>query len=273
MRIIFSLFWVSLFLPSYAQLNERFVEGDSGTISYAYHANGKISTEIFQRTSGGYADQGYARAYNAKGELIYNQPISRQGLISSVNFSYFRSGAVSYAEYNAHPDAGIQWYEKVTSFDESGRITMETQRSHDDYQTILYSLPDSTVERLERERIEREREAELERVNQQKRQFMADSLAFYVHGSEQLEDGTTLTFISDPEKGCRHEVITKNRKELMRTTLFFDKQASVKKIIRTYHKNGRIDEERIFEQQVWHYRKYDKSGRLVQEIMNQPLAN
>jgi hypothetical protein len=69
--------------------------------------------------------EGYAKAYNFKGEEIYSRTIRRFAGTSSVHFQHHPNGMVKKAEYSSHPDGGIQWYRSYTYFDEQGIITSE----------------------------------------------------------------------------------------------------------------------------------------------------
>lgn len=258
--------------PVFSQHNQKFVEKSDGTYSYCYHKNGKISTEEFRPSSHQYMAQGYAKAFDPKGVEIYNALTSRSGQISSVWFTYYENGAVKSAEYSSHPDAGIQWYKKTTWFDESGKITSEAEYSHDDHVTLTHALPDSTLQRMEKEREERDLRAKQEQVKQEKEQFSKDSAAFYLTTTEVQDDGTTVSYISDPEHGKREQIVTRKNKIVKTTTDYFIKTQGIQSITRTYFKNGRIHEEYTYEAQIWHYREYDQKGHIVQEILNQSIV-
>ncbi|MBI3136265.1 MAG: hypothetical protein HYZ14_16440 [Bacteroidetes bacterium] len=264
------LILIPILLP--AQLNQKYVEKPEGNFTYCYHQNGKISTEAFYTNASGYMAPGYAKAFDKSGNEIYNQPVSRTGLLSSVQFSYYENGAVKTAHYSSHPDAGIQWYEKTTGFDEAGKITSETEMSNDTWGTQL-TVPDSTRERLEKENALTEQMLRTREKREKRDQFVKDSTAFYITSTENLEDGTVLQFIPDPEHGQRRQVITRKGKIIRTTTEFFIKTGGIQSITRTYFKNGRIHEEYTYEAQIWHYREYDQKGRIVQEILNQSVAH
>lgn len=122
-----------LFCPFivFAQLNCKETSNEKGSYLYCYHKNGKISTERFKTTSQTYMAQGYSKAFDTEGNEIYNEKTSQSGLISSVNFTYYENGAVKSANYSAHPDAGIQWFEKTVYFDKNGNITSQTELETD----------------------------------------------------------------------------------------------------------------------------------------------
>lgn len=256
---------------AFNQLNQKRVEKNDGVYVYSYHKNGKISTEEFHNSAPDYMSQGYAKAFDKSGNLIYNQATSRTGLLSSVRFTYYESGAVESAEYNAHPDAGIQWYKKTTYFDEEGKITDEVEMS-DDMMTTQIHIPDTAYMRLQKDRETLEKKKQEDELRQKREQFVKDSTAFFVSSKEELEDGSTLEFIPDPKNGTRQKVISRSRKVIQITTEYFIKTNGVHSITRTYYKNGRIDEEFIYEANIWHYRKYDKKGKLVEEKLNQSMT-
>lgn len=258
-------------INTFSQLNQKQVEKQEGTYVYCYHKNGKISTEEFRNSSSQYMAQGYSKAFDKAGKEIYNQPTSRSGQLSSVRFTYYESGAIKSAEYNSHPDAGIQWYKKTTYFDEEGKITGEYELS-DDMRVTYFQIPDTAYWQLEKDREALEKKKKEDELKQKREQFVKDSSAFFLTSKVQLEDGSILEFIPDPKNGTRQQVISKSKKVIQITTEYFVKSNGVQTILRTYYKNGRIDEEFIYEAQIWHYRKYDKKGKLVEEKLNQSIT-
>lgn len=254
-----------------AQLNQKRVEKKEGIYVYSYHKNGQLSTEEFHNTLPDYLSQGYAKAFDKTGKEIYNQPTSRTGLLSSVRFTYYESGAVKSAEYNSHPDAGIQWYRKLTSFDEDGKITGETELS-DDMRVTQLQEPDTAYQRLLKDRSALEKRKQADELRQKREQYIKDSSAFYIVSREELEDGTTIEFIPDPENGTRQRIISRSGKVAEITIEYFVKSNGVQSIHRTYYKNGRIQEEFIYEAQIWHYRRYSKKGKLIEEKLNQSIT-
>jgi hypothetical protein len=267
--ILLSIF--ALAINGFSQLNQKHVERNEGIYVYCYHKNGKLSTEEFRNSSSQYMAEGYAKAFDNTGKEIYNQPTSRSGLLSSVMFTYYESGAVKSAEYNSHPDGGIQWYKKTTYFDESGKITNEIELS-DDMRVTYFQLPDTAYLRLERDREALKQKKRKDELKQKRDQFVKDSSAFYISSKERLEDGSTVEFIPDPNNGTRQQIISRSGKVIQITTEYFVKSAGVQTIRRTYYKNGRIEEEFIYEAQIWHYRKFDKKGKLIEEKLNQSIA-
>ncbi|MFI5203924.1 MAG: hypothetical protein ACHQF2_05455 [Flavobacteriales bacterium] len=144
MKIVIGLFLISLSLQAGAQLKPRTVIKKKGNYMYAYHQNGKRSTEIFRPKNT--QTKGYAIAYNNIGTNIYKKEISRTNMISSVEFTYYENGAVKSARYSWHPDGGIQWGKETTFFDETGKITNTTNESNEDL--ISPVLPAQPVEKI-----------------------------------------------------------------------------------------------------------------------------
>lgn len=66
---------------------------------------------------------GVAKAYNAKGAIIYEKELRKVGGHSTVRFTYYASGAVKRAAWRSVPNGGIQWYSSVTTFSEDGKVT------------------------------------------------------------------------------------------------------------------------------------------------------
>lgn len=273
MRLILLTIGFAFIAPLYAQYKEIRVEKPEGVYIYSYHKNGKLSTEQFHNTAPDYMSQGYAKAFNNEGKEIYAENTSRTGLLSSVQFSFYESGAVRKAEYNSHPDAGIQWYRKITEFDEDGNITNVMEMSDDMTTTTILSIPDTAYHRIEKEREQREREKQEKALREKREQFVNDSLTFYVKGKIENEDGTFTEFIPDPLNGTRQTVLSKSGKVIETQIEYFDKTKGIQSVRRTYFKNGRIHEEFIYEGQIWHYREYDKKGKLIREILNQSVAH
>jgi antitoxin component YwqK of YwqJK toxin-antitoxin module len=123
--------------------------------------------------------------------------------------------------------------------------------------------------RLERDREALEKKKQADELKQKREQIVKDSTAFFISSKEQQEDGSTLEYIPDPINGTRQQIISRSGKVIQITTEYYVKTSGVQTIRRTYYKNGRIEEEFIYEAQIWHYRKYDKRGKLIEEKLNQ----
>ncbi len=103
--------------------------------------NGKTSTISVIKDN----REGYAKAYNFKGEEIYSRSIRRYAGHASVTFHHYPSGMVKKAEYSSHPDGGIQWYRTYTHFDENGNITSEIEDNWDTRVTVpTHYIQDTT---------------------------------------------------------------------------------------------------------------------------------
>jgi len=103
--------------------------------------NGKTSTICVIKDD----REGYAKAFNFKGEEIYHRYIRRFAGHASVHFQHHPNGMVKKAEYSSHPDGGIQWYRSYTHFDEQGNITSEIEDNWDTRVTVpTHFRPDST---------------------------------------------------------------------------------------------------------------------------------
>lgn len=94
--------------------------------------NGKTSTIAVIKDN----REGYAKAFNFKGEEIYHRSIRRFAGHASVTFHHYPSGMVKKADYSSHPDAGIQWYRTYTYFDENGKVTAEYEDNWDTRVTV-----------------------------------------------------------------------------------------------------------------------------------------
>lgn len=118
-RIILILIgtWATLL----AQGTEKTLEKPDGQHTYHYFAGTiAISTEIFWNRETG---KGLATAFNRAGKEIYRQELSIRNLIQSVRFKYYGDGALEWAHYTWHPDAGIQRGGSTTYFDPEGNVT------------------------------------------------------------------------------------------------------------------------------------------------------
>jgi hypothetical protein len=96
--------------------------------TYTYFKNGKIATSQCYDTNNRW---GRAKAFDKQGKEIYDKELRRIAGHSSVQFTFYESGAVKTAYWSSAPDAGIQWYRTNTSFSEDGKITSETEDNYD----------------------------------------------------------------------------------------------------------------------------------------------
>lgn len=131
---LFLLINFILLLSTGAQAQERYVR-----CTYSYFKNSKkISTSLCYDDDGRW---GKARAFNTDGKEIYTAELRRVAGHASVEFTYYPSGAVAKAHWHSAPDAGIQWYNTTTFFDQDGNITSV---EHNDYD----QSPTTTLPRL-----------------------------------------------------------------------------------------------------------------------------
>jgi hypothetical protein len=133
MKTLLTIFTFCVAWSSWAQKEE--------IIHHHKFPNGKTSTICVIQDN----REGYAKAYNLKGEEIYHRYIRRFAGHASVHFTHHPNGMVKKAEYSSHPDGGIQWYRSYTHFDEQGNITSEIEDNWDTRVTIpTHFRPDST---------------------------------------------------------------------------------------------------------------------------------
>jgi hypothetical protein len=124
MNLLLSIFLIIFSLTSIAQKKDT-------TFTIRYHSNKKISTKQVNLTNELY--WGYAKAFDKNGKEIYSRQIRNIAGHSSVVFSYYASGAVQKANFNGHPDGGIQWDDVTHYFDENGIVTQVIDNSSDEY--------------------------------------------------------------------------------------------------------------------------------------------
>jgi hypothetical protein len=133
MKALLSILVICVIFGSAAQKEE--------IIHHHKFPNGKTSTICVIKDD----REGYAKAFNFKGEEIYHRYIRRFAGHASVHFQHHPNGMVKKAEYSSHPDGGIQWYRSYTHFDEQGNITSEIEDNWDTRVTVpTHFRPDST---------------------------------------------------------------------------------------------------------------------------------
>ena len=98
----------------------RIIETDSGRVVQHYFTTGQVSTREWTDKDGRF---GRSRAFKRDGTIIVDHHTRRIAGHASVHFQYHPNGAVSKAEFSDAPDAGIQWYESITTFDDQGNRT------------------------------------------------------------------------------------------------------------------------------------------------------
>lgn len=116
-----------------AQGRVRTIETDSGRVVLHYFTTGQVSTREWTDKEGRF---GRSLAYKRDGTVIVDHHTRRIAGHASVHFSYHPNGAVSRSEFSDAPDAGIQWYESTTTFDDQGNRTGFSEQGHDDLHVI-----------------------------------------------------------------------------------------------------------------------------------------
>ena len=130
------------------------------TLEVVRFKNGKISTLKLSNER-----EGIAKAFNLKGETIYQSGTRRFAGHASVEFKHYPSGAIKQANYSSAPDGGIQWYKTETFFDENGNITHVNDLSYDRLMRPSYIIP-TTGPNTEMEKTIREQVKETEKQQQ-----------------------------------------------------------------------------------------------------------
>lgn len=105
------------------------------TIEVVRFKNGEISTIKLSNQR-----EGIAKAFNLKGETIYESGTRRFAGHASVEFKHYPNNAVKQANYSSAPDGGIQWYKTETFFDEQGNITHVNDLSYDNLRKPSYII-------------------------------------------------------------------------------------------------------------------------------------
>lgn len=108
-------------------VNPCFLWSQTDTLQVVYFEHGQISA--IQTTENN--RQGVARAYNQKGELIYERHTRQYAGSASVQFSFHANKALRKADYLSHPDGGVQWLRITSLFSEEGELTNEIKDGYD----------------------------------------------------------------------------------------------------------------------------------------------
>lgn len=116
-----------------AQGRSRTLSTDSGTVVLHYFTNGHVSTKEWMDTDERW---GHSWAYDPQGQVIVDHYTRKVAGHASVHFEYHPNGGVSKAEFSDAPDAGIQWYRSITTFDPNGQRTGFSEEGHDDHDLI-----------------------------------------------------------------------------------------------------------------------------------------
>lgn len=126
--------WLILLAPLttltalHGQGRTRTIETDSGRVVLHYFTTGQVSTREWTDKDGRF---GRSLAYKRDGTVIVDHHTRRIAGHASVHFEYHPNGAVSRCEFSDAPDAGIQWYRSVATFDEQGNRTGFTEESNE----------------------------------------------------------------------------------------------------------------------------------------------
>jgi len=111
------------------QHGRKEVRTDSGSVVLHHLRTGEVSTREWRDKNDHW---GRSWAYKRTGEVIFVGETRRVAGHASVHFSYHGNGAVSKVDVSDAPDAGIQWYNSTTTFDEHGDQTGHSEQSHED---------------------------------------------------------------------------------------------------------------------------------------------
>lgn len=127
-RILTLLSALTTLTALYAQGRIRTIETDSGRVVLHHFTTGQVSTLEWTDKDGRF---GRSLAYKRDGTVIVDHHTRRIAGHASVHFEYHPNGAVSRCEFSDAPDAGIQWYRSVSTFDEQGNRTGFTEESNE----------------------------------------------------------------------------------------------------------------------------------------------
>lgn len=162
MRLLASLFPLTVAASCWAQPKQRTFMTDTGTVVVRYFSGGQVCTKEWRDKDDRW---GRSWAYKSDGSVIAEHQTRRFAGHASVHFDYHPNGAISKAEFSTAPDAGIQWYRSTTTFDDQGNKTGFSEQGHDD-RTVIPS-PGTHVRRHQEERVP-EREMEQVTVEEQR---------------------------------------------------------------------------------------------------------
>jgi hypothetical protein len=112
----------------HAQGRVRTIETDSGRVVLHFFTTGQLSTVEWTDKDGRF---GRSRAFKRDGTVIADHHTRWIAGHASVHFEHHPNGAVSRCEFSDAPDAGIQWYRSVSTFDEQGNRTGFTEESNE----------------------------------------------------------------------------------------------------------------------------------------------
>jgi hypothetical protein len=125
-----------------AQYNCKTKDISGEKITTCHYTNNKVSTISTRYNNNNLFDDGKVVGYNKAGNEIFNYTVSRKHGSRSVNLKYHANGGVSRMEYYSAPDAGIQWYRLIITYDTNGSETNRTELSHDMHTHIIHQPQD-----------------------------------------------------------------------------------------------------------------------------------
>ncbi len=116
-----------------AQIGRKEMRTDTGTIVLHFFKSGGVSTKEWTDKEGRW---GRSWAYAKDGRVLIEHQTRRIAGHASLDFSYHTNGGISKAHVSEAPDAGIQWYKSITTFDEAGQQTGFSEQGRDNYGPI-----------------------------------------------------------------------------------------------------------------------------------------
>lgn len=129
-------------------LNDNVVAQEMTNCQYRYFAGSRqvASSVCYDRDN----HWGVAKAYNRRGDVIYERQLRRIAGHSTVVFTWYASGGIKTAAWSSAPDGGIQWYKSYTTFTEDGHKNGEIEDSYDNRVTLhapkdLPNVPNTVV--------------------------------------------------------------------------------------------------------------------------------
>lgn len=237
---------------SRAQLNQHTEYRSEGNYIRAYHANGNLSTEVFNPANARVFRFGFARAFNPEGRKIYERNTSNTGMSATVSFSYYTTGALQTAVYRTQPEGSADYEIETTSFDQNGIITGVQKERHHEHHVPPHPHT-GTRHRPDHSPIDR------------------DSLDFFRTWRPVDPTGYLITEKSAFPADGYAQTEWKTGSRVTRSRIEFFRKQGIQCIDRVFYDNGRLHEETIYEDKVRHYRMWDEEGFLVKEEYNRAM--
>lgn len=125
-----------------AQFNCKTTGRDNGDqVKTCYHKTGEPSTiETWDKDK----RWGTLAAFNHQGKQLFKYDLRSFAGHSSVYLQYYPNGQVKRAEYSSAPDGGIQFWQIIHVFDESGNQTEFYDLSQPDGYPVIITTPDTS---------------------------------------------------------------------------------------------------------------------------------